>query len=143
VSGFLYLKEHNLNLEKYLVRQQDWSLKTFCPGIRDEGLIKHIEKELEEIRDSPGDVEEWGIEGALRNAKSVEDIEKVKEVIDCLQMKQGKNLARSWPDLTKSDLEQPIEHLKDGEPCRHPGCLSHRTHPCEGCGRIVGRAELK
>ena len=29
--------------------------------------------------------------------------------------------------------------FKDGEPCGHPGCLSHVTHPCEGCGRIAGR----
>lgn len=29
---------------------------------------------------------------------------------------------------------------RDGEPCEHPGCLSHRTHPCEGCGRIAGGA---
>lgn len=30
--------------------------------------------------------------------------------------------------------------LRDGEPCKHPGCLSHISHPCEGCGRIGGRA---
>jgi len=29
--------------------------------------------------------------------------------------------------------------LKDGEPCGHPGCLHHMTHPCEGCGRVGGR----
>lgn len=29
--------------------------------------------------------------------------------------------------------------LRDGEPCNHPGCLSHVSHPCEGCGRIGGR----
>jgi len=29
--------------------------------------------------------------------------------------------------------------LRDGEPCGHKGCLSHVTHPCEGCGRIGGR----
>lgn len=28
--------------------------------------------------------------------------------------------------------------LKDGEPCRHVGCLNHRSHPCEGCGRVGG-----
>ena len=31
--------------------------------------------------------------------------------------------------------------LRDGEPCSHPGCLSHLTHPCEGCGRVDGRWE--
>jgi hypothetical protein len=28
---------------------------------------------------------------------------------------------------------------KDGEPCPHPGCLSHVTHPCDGCGRVGGK----
>ena len=27
---------------------------------------------------------------------------------------------------------------RPGEPCGHRGCLSHVTHPCEGCGRIAG-----
>lgn len=27
---------------------------------------------------------------------------------------------------------------RDGQPCLHPGCLSHVSHPCEGCGRIGG-----
>lgn len=27
-----------------------------------------------------------------------------------------------------------------GEPCDHPGCLSHVTHPCEGCGRVAGKS---
>lgn len=29
--------------------------------------------------------------------------------------------------------------LPDGVPCKHAGCLSHISHPCEGCGRIGGR----
>ena len=32
--------------------------------------------------------------------------------------------------------------LTEGEPCGHPGCLSHITHPCEGCGRIRGRRPI-
>lgn len=105
-------------LEDYLKRQQGWFLKTFGPGDRDTGLIKHIAGELEEIKDSPGDIEEWvdviilGIEGALRNAKADTDIGKVLEVVDCLQMKQDKNFAREWPDWTKADLDKPIEHVK-------------------------------
>ena len=31
--------------------------------------------------------------------------------------------------------------LKDGDPCEHKGCLSHITHPCEGCGRIAGKSK--
>lgn len=30
----------------------------------------------------------------------------------------------------------------DGVPCHHPGCLSHITHPCEGCGRIGGHPNV-
>lgn len=40
-------------------------------------------------------------------------------------------------------MKKPIKLIKpivlEGEPCSHPGCLNHRTHPCEGCGRIGGR----
>ena len=32
------------------------------------------------------------------------------------------------------------ERSLDGVPCSHDGCLNHLTHPCEGCGRIGGRA---
>lgn len=28
--------------------------------------------------------------------------------------------------------------LPDGVPCGHAGCLSHLSHPCDGCGRIGG-----
>ena len=31
-----------------------------------------------------------------------------------------------------------MNKLKDGEPCGHPGCLHHSSHPCEGCGRVNG-----
>lgn len=36
-------------------------------------------------------------------------------------------------------LDHFLERLVDGEPCYHAGCLSHVTHPCEGCGRIAGK----
>ena len=32
-----------------------------------------------------------------------------------------------------------MRELRDGEPCNHKGCLSHISHPCEGCGRIAGK----
>ena len=35
------------------------------------------------------------------------------------------------------------EKYEDGEPCRHPGCLQHIRHPCEGCGRIAGRKPIE
>lgn len=33
-------------------------------------------------------------------------------------------------DLLKPTRRHP------GEPCSHPGCASHVSHPCEGCGRL-------
>ena len=37
-----------------------------------------------------------------------------------------------------NDIEWWIPKWREGEPCSHPGCLSHISHPCEGCGRIGG-----
>lgn len=31
-----------------------------------------------------------------------------------------------------------VGDLRDGEPCGHPGCLNHISHPCKGCGRVGG-----
>ncbi len=30
-------------------------------------------------------------------------------------------------------------NLTKGILCDHPGCLSHISQPCEGCGRIAGQ----
>ena len=38
-----------------------------------------------------------------------------------------------------TDSPRSRRPLRDGDPCDHPGCLSHISHPCEGCGRIGGR----
>ena len=49
-----------------------WSWKTFGPGARAEGICKHIEKELLEVRAKPDDLSEWvdiillATDGALR-----------------------------------------------------------------------------
>lgn len=40
--------------------------------------------------------------------------------------------------MMKDTEHGQTQFYKAGEPCNHPGCLSHRTHPCEGCGRIAG-----
>ena len=37
-----------------------------------------------------------------------------------------------------SNFPPPCD-LPDGVACEHPGCLSHFTHPCEGCGRVGGK----
>jgi hypothetical protein len=34
----------------------------------------------------------------------------------------------------------PVSH-RPGEPCDHPGCASHLSHPCEGCGRYAAGSQ--
>ena len=51
------------------------------------------------------------------------------------------NYYRSIKEHTMSKYQGvPEMPLRDGEPCSHRGCLHHLTHPCEGCGRIAGKA---
>ena len=41
-------------------------------------------------------------------------------------------------------MEKQIKTLyKNKEPCKHPGCLSHKSHPCEYCGRIEASGEVQ
>lgn len=32
--------------------------------------------------------------------------------------------------------------IKSGNPCSHKGCESHRSHPCEICGRIGMQGDI-
>lgn len=44
--------------------------------------------------------------------------------------------------LKEKPEEKPKILFRDGQPCKHNGCLNHRSHPCEGCGRIAGRGAI-
>lgn len=39
------------------------------------------------------------------------------------------------------DIPLEIEYY-DGQPCEHRGCMSHQSHPCEGCGRISAKGNI-
>ena len=84
-------------LGEYIERQREWSRRTFGPGRRTEGICKHIESELNEIRESPGNPLEWmdvailALDGAWRTGMSVEGI------ITTLQDKQELNFGRKFP----------------------------------------------
>lgn len=74
-----------------------WSKDTFGCGIRTEPLLKHIEEEIVEIRDSKGeDLYEWidviilAMDGALNAGFTPE------EIGFALRHKYEKNKARSW-----------------------------------------------
>lgn len=40
---------------------------------------------------------------------------------------------RPFKQVTSENME-----IRVGDACEHPGCRSHVTHPCEGCGRQWG-----
>lgn len=53
------------------------------------------------------------------------------------------DLVEAWQKAIKPKKEMVAildMRLRDREPCSHPGCLSHISHPCEGCGRIGGKS---
>lgn len=102
----------SFDFAEYVRNHIEWSTKTFGPGDRTEGVIKHIKKELEEVAKEPTDVMEWcdiiilAIDGAQRNGHSPEAI------ADALWEKQGINMKRKWPDWRTMPVGAPIEHVR-------------------------------
>lgn len=98
------------DFKTHLERQIAFSEKTFGPGMRTNGVLDHIRKELAEIEKEPADTNEWidvvilGLDGAWRSGASAE------EIIIRLQAKQEKNEKRSWPDWRLVGQDQAIEH---------------------------------
>ncbi len=102
----------NLDLAQYLAAQRDWSLKTFGPGMRKLGIIKHIQKEIAELEaanNRENDLEEWcdiamlALDGAYRANFTPE------QVCAQLRRKQAVNFSRQWP--TPGPQDQPTQHI--------------------------------
>lgn len=100
------------DLQKHLMRQKAFSLKTFGPGKRTLGVIDHIRKELKEIEADPDDIEEWvdviilAFDGAWRAGWQPSDI------IKAIVAKQEKNEKRQWPDWRDVPEDKAIEHKR-------------------------------
>ena len=103
------------DLIAHLHRQAAFSLKTYGPGSRVQGVTDHIAKELKEVRDSGGDLKEWvdviilGLDGAWRSGATPE------QVVAAIEAKQTKNEGRTWPDWRTADPNKAIEHDRSGE----------------------------
>jgi hypothetical protein len=99
-------------LRNHLNRQREFSLKTFGPGTRTQGVVDHIRKELVEIEAKPSDLMEWidvillAFDGAWRAGYEPE------EIIAAIEAKQTKNENRQWPDWRTADPNKAIEHVK-------------------------------
>jgi hypothetical protein len=97
-------------LRDLLTKVIPWSEKVFGPGKRTEGICKHIEEELKEVREKPENVEEWidvvilALDGAWRAGFTAEQVEAA------LIAKYEKNFKREWPVPGPED--EPIFHKK-------------------------------
>jgi len=101
------------DLVKHLKSQIEWSYDTFGPDQRSNGVLDHITKEVEEVRQDPSDIEEWidiallALDGAWRAGYSPIDI------CNALAEKLRKNKTRSWPDWKESDPNKAMEHIEE------------------------------
>jgi hypothetical protein len=95
-----------------LMRQRAWSQRTFGPGRRTNGLVIHIQKELDEVLEDPTDLNEWvdvmvlAVDGAWRAGHAPQDI------IDAYLAKMEVNYRRSWPAWQQHSEDEPIEHVR-------------------------------
>ena len=107
------------DLTAYVMRQREWSLKTFGPGTRANAVIDHITKELDEVRSDPGDLTEWidviilALEGAWRCCENTGT--PLTEIAETLRRKKIVNRFREWPDWRAQDPNKAITHIKTEE----------------------------
>lgn len=106
---------NRIDLANFIQIQTEFSIHTFGPGERTEGVSDHIRKELIEIQDAESAEErlkEWvdvillAIDGAQRTGASPDAI------CDALREKLLKNMRRDWPDWRTADPDKAIEHVK-------------------------------
>ena len=101
-----------LDLVEHIERQRKFSEETFGPGLRTEGVVNHIRKELNEILDDPKDLYEWidviilALDGAWRTGATSE------EIVEAIKNKQTINENRNWPDWRTADTNKAIEHIR-------------------------------
>lgn len=102
----------SLDLVRHLHRQRKFSLGTFGPGSRVDGVLDHIAKEIVEVRESGGALEEWvdlvilALDGSWRSGASPE------QVVAAIVAKQAKNEARTWPDWRTAEPGKALEHVR-------------------------------
>jgi hypothetical protein len=103
------------DLIEHMHRHIDFSLETFGPGGRVEGILEHIEEEMEEVRETPEEIEEWidlvmlALDGAQRQGYSP------VQIATALYQKQKKNEERDWPDWREMRQDEAIGHNEEDE----------------------------
>ena len=103
------------DLVAHLARQRAFSLRTFGPGMRLQGVLDHIRKELVEVEESGGALAEWvdvillALDGAWRAGNQPE------QIAEAIAAKQSKNEGRAWPDWRTVEPGKAIEHIRGGD----------------------------
>lgn len=103
------------DLAAYIEDQIRFSVVAFGPGTRLDGVLAHMRKELDEVREQPQDLIEWAdliilaIDGAWRQGITPDAL------VGALMVKQAINRRRAWPDWRTADPSGPIEHVRSGE----------------------------
>lgn len=103
---------HGFDLVEHLLRQRAFSERTFGPGVRLQGVLDHIRKELVEVEESGGSLAEWvdvillALDGAWRAGNTPE------QIAQAIAAKQAKNEARTWPDWRTVQPGKAIEHVR-------------------------------
>ena len=97
----------------FVLRHKNWADKTFGINRGVLGRIKHIEKELIELKNNPNGPEEWidilmlTLDGLGLIGLSPENI------LEELYSKLEKCKNRKWPDWKSADPNKPIEHIRE------------------------------
>lgn len=119
----------------HLTRQAAFSRATFGPGPRTKGVLDHIAKEIEEVREFdltwPNEPnheamsKEWvdiailGLDGLTRSIWAAEPHWTAdwvaEEAVKMILAKQGKNERRDWPDWRTAPADAAIEHVRGHE----------------------------
>jgi hypothetical protein len=113
-----------VSMVSVLASQITWSAKTFGTEARKEGLLRHIERECNEVRtaESGGsnELSEWidivmlALDGAWRREWSstfyTTNEAVAEEVVTALLAKMAVNQAREWPAPGVPE-DQPVEHV--------------------------------
>jgi len=100
---------NGFRLDDFIDRYTLWSQQAIGPGQRTEGVLRHIEKEVQEVRENPDDLEEWidlinlAIDGATRRGFSSKDI--IKGLLDKFMKLQDRKFNQVSED-------QPCEHIR-------------------------------
>jgi hypothetical protein len=107
-----YTERRDRDLLFILEDQNKFSLETFGPGMRTQGLIDHITKELVEVSKDPSDIMEYidiailAFDGAWRTGATP------LEIVSAYKTKLAKNKLRQWPDWRTADPTKAIEHVR-------------------------------